>query len=169
MISSQKTVWQNYPSTYRTCIKARKLGSLWSWSSQISKWIHRIGIHTELCITFPKLCILWAHLASGPILTSCATHSDLSVTTNSFLFSLSSLPNMHLPDFPQADRIYWSGNQLQLRCLLLPKACLGYTGICHRVYTHTNVAQTPMTHTNISSNSEAKLTIWEPTKYHIFK
>lgn len=43
----------------------------------------------------------------------------------------------------QADRIYKSGNQLQLRCLLLAKACLGYPGICHRVYTHTNAAQTP--------------------------
>lgn len=142
VISSQKTNSAIIISlTSRTYVKPRQLGSLWSWSSQMSQWIHRRGIQMESVHHLSQIqYILWAHLASGLILTSCATHSDLSMTTNSFLFSVSTLPNIYLPDFPQANRIYRSGNQLQLRCLLLPKACLGYTGICHRVYAHTNVA-----------------------------
>lgn len=112
--------------------------------AKVSKWIS--------APPFPKV-----NISYEPIwlitLTSCVTHSDLSMTTNSFLFSLSNLPNMYLPDFPQANRIYRSGNQLQLRCLLLPKACLGYTGICHKVYTHTNVAQTPW-HTPTSPSTQ---------------
>lgn len=102
---------------------------------------------------------LGAHPASGLILTSCATRSDLSMTTNSFLFLLSTLPNMYLPDFPQADRIYRSGNQLQLRCLLLPKACLGYTGICPGVYPHTEAAQTPW---RIPTSPAAPQPCWHP-------
>lgn len=65
------------------------------------------------------------------------------MTTNSFLFLLSTLPNMYLPDLPQADRISRSCNQLQVRCLLLPTARPGYPGVCPGVCAHTEAAQTP--------------------------
>lgn len=96
--------------------------SKWSSESPFPKSIHLMS-PSGFRININKLC--------------------LPMTTNSFLFLLSTLPNTYLPDLPQADRIYRSGNQLQVRCLLLPQACLGYAGVCPRVCAHTGAAQTP--------------------------